>query len=49
MRIEDWDPDLSRHPGPKFRALANALREAARSGELAPGTRLPPCATSPGG
>ncbi|WP_022707635.1 PLP-dependent aminotransferase family protein [Paracoccus zeaxanthinifaciens] len=42
MRIEDWDPDLSRHPGPKFRALANALREAARSGELAPGTRLPP-------
>lgn len=42
MRIEDWHPDLTRHIGPKFRALANALREAARSGELAPGTRLPP-------
>ncbi|WP_410217213.1 PLP-dependent aminotransferase family protein [Paracoccus sp. (in: a-proteobacteria)] len=42
MRIEDWQPDLVAHSGPKFRALANALREAARSGDLAPGTRLPP-------
>ncbi|WP_052649848.1 GntR family transcriptional regulator [Paracoccus sp. PAMC 22219] len=42
MRIEDWQPDLTSQPGPKFRALANALREAARSGQLAPGTRLPP-------
>ena len=42
MRIEDWHPELSHHSGPKFRALANALREAARSGQLAPGTRLPP-------
>lgn len=42
MRIEEWQPDLSGQPGPKFRALANALREAARSGDLAPGTRLPP-------
>ncbi|MFN3278475.1 MAG: PLP-dependent aminotransferase family protein [Paracoccus hibiscisoli] len=42
MRIEEWQPDLSGQPGPKFRALANALREAARSGLLAPGTRLPP-------
>lgn len=42
MRIEDWQPDLTGQPGPKFRALANALREAARSGQLAPGTRLPP-------
>ncbi|TJZ93743.1 PLP-dependent aminotransferase family protein [Paracoccus gahaiensis] len=42
MRIEEWQPDLSGQPGPKFRALANALREAARSGVLAPGTRLPP-------
>ncbi|WP_265499466.1 aminotransferase-like domain-containing protein [Paracoccus beibuensis] len=42
MRIDDWQPDLSLQQGPKFRALANALREAARSGELAPGTRLPP-------
>ncbi|WP_162798938.1 PLP-dependent aminotransferase family protein [Paracoccus indicus] len=42
MRIEDWQPDLTLHEGPKFRALANALRQAARSGELTPGTRLPP-------
>lgn len=42
MRIDDWQPDLSAQTGPKFRALANALREAARSGELSPGTRLPP-------
>lgn len=42
MRIEDWQPDLTLHKGPKFRALASALRQAARSGELAPGTRLPP-------
>ncbi|MBM3605899.1 MAG: GntR family transcriptional regulator, partial [Alphaproteobacteria bacterium] len=42
MQIEDWQPDLDGHAGPKFRALASALREAARSGQLAPGTRLPP-------
>ncbi|MGR3198377.1 MAG: aminotransferase-like domain-containing protein [Paracoccus sp. (in: a-proteobacteria)] len=42
MRIDDWQPDLTRQQGPKFRVLADALREAARSGELAPGTRLPP-------
>ncbi|MDN5567262.1 MAG: GntR family transcriptional regulator, partial [Paracoccus sp. (in: a-proteobacteria)] len=42
MQIEDWQPDLTQQDGPKFRALANALRLAARSGELAPGTRLPP-------
>ena len=37
-----WLPDLRQQDGPKFRALANALREAARSGVLAPGSRLPP-------
>lgn len=42
MGIEDWQPDLEGQGGPKFRALANALREAARSGQLVPGTRLPP-------
>jgi DNA-binding transcriptional MocR family regulator len=42
MRIEDWQPDLTLHKGSKFRALATALRLAARSGDLAPGTRLPP-------
>lgn len=40
--LETWRPDLSDHEGPKFRALAGALREAARSGVLPPGTRLPP-------
>lgn len=37
-----WQPDLSAAEGPKFRALAAAIREAARSGCLPPGTRLPP-------
>ena len=37
-----WLPELRRQDGPKFRALANAIREAARSGVLAPGSRLPP-------
>lgn len=41
-RIKDWQPELSDRSEPKFRALANALREAARSGALPPGTRLPP-------
>ncbi|MFN3526318.1 MAG: PLP-dependent aminotransferase family protein, partial [Paracoccus sp. (in: a-proteobacteria)] len=40
--IDEWRPDLSDQQGPKFRALAVALREAARSGALPPGTRLPP-------
>lgn len=42
MGIEEWQPDLEGQGGPKFRVLATALREAARSGQLVPGTRLPP-------
>lgn len=37
-----WRPDLSRHAGPKYLALAHALREAVRAGILAEGDRLPP-------
>ena len=37
-----WLPTLSDGVRPKFRALASAIRDAARSGELPPGTRLPP-------
>ncbi|MFN3274164.1 MAG: PLP-dependent aminotransferase family protein [Paracoccus sp. (in: a-proteobacteria)] len=40
--LDNWQPDLAGQTGPKFRALAGALREAARSGVLPPGTRLPP-------
>ena len=36
-----WLPDLSRHDGPKYQALAVALREAVRRGDLAEGARLP--------
>ncbi|MDO5631331.1 MAG: PLP-dependent aminotransferase family protein [Paracoccus sp. (in: a-proteobacteria)] len=41
MTDTKWQPKLSDEAGPKFRALANALRDATRSGELPPGTRLP--------
>ncbi|MBZ9559895.1 MULTISPECIES: PLP-dependent aminotransferase family protein [unclassified Modicisalibacter] len=37
----DLTPYLSPH-GPKFLAIARALSEAIRQGELTPGTRLPP-------
>lgn len=37
-----WLPDLSRYSGPRYVALAEAIAHAVRSGELAPGTRLPP-------
>lgn len=40
--VTNWLPDLRGHEGPKFRALATALREDARRGVLPPGTRLPP-------
>lgn len=40
--VTNWLPDLRGHEGPKFRALATALREDARTGVLPPGTRLPP-------
>lgn len=37
-----WSPDLTQFDGPKYLALAHALREAIRGGSLAEGTRLPP-------
>ncbi|HXH04200.1 MAG TPA: PLP-dependent aminotransferase family protein [Candidatus Competibacteraceae bacterium] len=37
-----WIPDLSAHPGPRYRALALAIEAAVKSGELSPGTKLPP-------
>ncbi len=36
-----WLPDLSRHDGPKYSALAAAIRDAVRGGDLAEGVRLP--------
>ena len=36
-----WTPDLSQYPGPKYQALARALREAIRNGALPPGAQLP--------
>lgn len=36
-----WRPALSQSDGPKYLALTRSLREAIRSGELAPGTQLP--------
>ncbi len=41
MTDTSWQPDLSDFPGPKYLALTRALREAIRSGELAPGAQLP--------
>lgn len=37
----NWQPDLAQYPGPKYLALVRALREAIRSGRLAPGAQLP--------
>ena len=37
-----WAPDLTQFDGPKYLALADALRAAIRHGTLAEGDRLPP-------
>jgi DNA-binding transcriptional MocR family regulator len=37
----NWQPDLSRFPGPKYLALNRALRDAIRLGDLSEGTQLP--------
>lgn len=37
-----WVPDLARHDGPRYQALADAIAEAIACGELKPGQRLPP-------
>lgn len=38
----NWQPDLAAHSGPKYLALARALRDAVRAGHLTEGARLPP-------
>ncbi|MEI4470493.1 aminotransferase-like domain-containing protein [Frigidibacter sp. MR17.24] len=37
-----WRPDLSLYDGPKYLALARALRDAVRDGALGEGEKLPP-------
>lgn len=37
-----WTPKLQPSAGPKYAALAQAIAQAVRAGELLPGTRLPP-------
>ncbi|MGI9420304.1 MAG: PLP-dependent aminotransferase family protein [Geminicoccaceae bacterium] len=37
-----WLPDLSLHPGPRYKALAEAIDVAIGEGELEPGRKLPP-------
>lgn len=37
----DWQPDLDRFSGPKYKALADAIEEAIKEGELNSGDRLP--------
>ncbi|MEO0372492.1 MAG: PLP-dependent aminotransferase family protein [Pseudomonadota bacterium] len=37
-----WQPTLSDHPGPKYKALADALKDGIRAGALPAGSRLPP-------
>ena len=37
-----WAPDLATRPGPRYRALVDALSEEVADGRLPEGTRLPP-------
>lgn len=37
-----WDPDLSKHQGPRYQAIASAIADAVDQGELTPGDKLPP-------
>ena len=39
--MTSWVPDLRRHEGPRYMAIAEALASDAASGRLRPGTRLP--------
>ncbi len=36
-----WQPSLANHPGPKYKALAEALKDGVRNGALPPGSKLP--------
>ena len=37
-----WLPELQGRQGPKYRAIADAIADAVATGDLAPGTKLPP-------
>src|SRR3546814_12917055 len=37
-----WLPKIDHRPAPRYRAIAEAISDAIASGELLPGTRLPP-------
>lgn len=39
--MTQWQPDIRGRPGPRYRAIADAVAEAVEAGTLAPGTRLP--------
>jgi DNA-binding transcriptional MocR family regulator len=41
VTMTNWTPDLSRHKGPRYRAIADALALDVHDGRLAAGTRLP--------
>src|SRR5512136_598650 len=39
--VTSWQTDIALRPGPRYRAIADALAEAVRGGSLPVGTRLP--------
>src|SRR5215813_10658704 len=39
--MTSWTPDLSRHDGPRYRAIADAIAADFHGGQLKPGDRLP--------
>ncbi|HKF59923.1 MAG TPA: PLP-dependent aminotransferase family protein [Dongiaceae bacterium] len=39
--MTSWTPDLSRHDGPRYRAIADAIAADLHAGQLKPGDRLP--------
>ena len=41
VTVTNWTPDLSDRPGPRYRAIADALADDVASGRLPAGTRLP--------
>ena len=43
MTISLFDPaDIAARPGPRYKAIADALSDAVKMGTAAPGTKLPP-------
>ena len=39
--MTNWQPDIALRPGPRYRAIADAIADAIRGGSLPMGTRLP--------